>query len=437
MSFNSALSGLSAAQTQLDVISNNVANAETYGFKESRAEFSDVYATNIFSANRTAVGAGVAITDVAQQFSQGNLAFTDNAFDLSITGTGFFVLSKSVTDADRVFSRAGNFRVDESGYVSTNDNHFLRVFPCDADSGEVSALGGSSLIPLQLPTTMGQPSATSQVELGLNFDASATGKELDSFDPTDSSSYNHATAINIYDSLGATHTLTTYYVKDDDNLNTWAVFTAIDGTLTDQVGGTAVAATNALTGAANPTAGSLYGVLTFNNDGTFNAETPTPLQTTLTPATGGAASTITIDFANNAPTQFASAFSVNVLSQDGTTTGQLTGVDIDEKGTVRANYTNGTTTALGVIAMAQFNNDQGLRQKGGTKWEEKVDSGEARYGQAGSSNFGVIRSGSLEASNVDLTEQLVKLITAQRYFQSNSKSISTASEAHQSIIQLR
>ncbi|MBF0220465.1 MAG: flagellar hook protein FlgE [Gammaproteobacteria bacterium] len=430
MSFNIALTGLKSAQTEMDVVSNNVANASTYGFKESRAEFSDVYAVTVFSANRTAVGAGAMITDVAQQFNQGTFMFTDNAFDLAVSGTGFYTLSSGATEADQVFTRAGNFRVDEYGYITTNDDHYLKCFPCDPDTGEATATGGSSLIPLQLPATQGKPTATTQIELGMNLDGGETALTVDNFDPTDTQTYTHSTSINVYDSLGSVHSLTTYFVKDDTAANQWAIFTAVDGNLSDVAGGTAVAA-------GNPSAGTLYSTMNFNPDGSFAAVAPSPSSTTYTPSTGGAASTIEIDFANNAPTQYSADFSVNTLQQDGSTTGQLTGVDVDEKGVVRSNYTNGTTLALGVIALARFNNDQGLRQKGGTKWEEGTESGVPIFGEAGSGNFGVIRSGALEASNVDLTEQLVNLITAQRYFQSNSKSIQTASDATQSIIQLR
>jgi flagellar hook protein FlgE len=426
MSFNTALSGLNAAQADLSVTSNDIANVNTYGFKESRAEFGDIFATSSLGSSSTAIGSGVLLSKVAQQFNQGNLDFTSNSLDLAISGDGMFVMSPSLTSQELIYTRAGALGVDADGFVVNSSGQFLKTFPVNAD-GSVSATSLSSSVALQLPATSGSPTVSSEIEIGMNLPAGATPLDPANFDPVNPITYSSSTSISIVDSLGETHVTTFYYVKDVNTANTWAQYAYVDGNPVDIISGTAGAA------------GQLYGEIVFDNAGNYASNSPQPMTTGALGFTNGSdgTQTLTIDYASNAPTQFASGFAVNVLSHNGFGTGQLSGLDISDEGVIRANYTNGTSTALGKIALARFSNPQGLRQEGNTAWSETIDSGTAIAGEAGSASFGLIRSGALEASNVDLTAELVNLITAQRNFQANAKSIETSNTITQSILQIR
>lgn len=426
MSFNTALSGLNAAQADLSVTSNDIANVNTVGFKESRAEFGDIFATSSLGSSSTAIGSGVLLNKVAQQFNQGNLDFTSNSLDLAISGDGMFVMSPSLTSQEQIFTRAGALGVDSDGFVVNSSGQFLRVFPVNAD-GSVSAQSLSSSTPLQLPATSGSPTMTSEIDIGMNLPATVTALDPANFDPLDPLTYNASTSLSIIDSLGQTHVATFYFIKDSGTANTWAQYLSIDGGPVDITGGTAGAG------------GQLYGEIVFDNAGNYVSNAPDPVISAALAFTNGAdtSQTLTIDYASNSPTQFASGFAVPVLNQDGFGTGQLSGLDISDEGVIRANYTNGTSTALGKIALARFANPQGLRQEGNTAWTETIDSGVPIAGEAGSASFGLIRSGALETSNVDLTAELVNLITAQRNFQANAKSIETSNTVTQAILNIR
>lgn len=405
MPFAIALSGLNAASADLGVTANNVANVSTTGFKMSRAQFAEVFAVGTQSVSSSATGSGVRLSAVAQQFTQGNIDFTDNALDLAIAGEGFFVLSDN---GARVYSRAGAFGVDNQGNVVNAQGLRLQAYPY-AGNGLFNTGAPSDL---QLATGANPPSATTTADIGLNLPANSPPPTNPVFDPADPSSFNHTTSITIYDSLGAAHTATVYFIKDAVP-NTWNTAVEIDGT--------------PVTGATP---------ITFNNDGSF--ATPAgglmPLGA-YTPTTGAADITMSMNFAD--ATQFGDAFGVNSLSQDGFTTGRLTGVSVDEEGIVFARFTNGQSSALGKLALANFVNPQGLQQLGDTSWGQSFASGDALLGEAGTASFGNIQSGALEASNVDLTAQLVQMITAQRNFQANAQMISTADTVTQTVINIR
>ncbi|RMH45286.1 MAG: flagellar hook protein FlgE [Gammaproteobacteria bacterium] len=424
MSFSTALSGLNAAQSDLSITSNNIANVATTGFKQSRAEFADIYSAGSLGTAATAIGSGVLLSRVAQQFTQGNLQFTRNSLDMAISGEGFFVLSDSISSNELLYTRAGAFGVDANGNVVNSAGQALRVFPVNPD-GTVTATSLSSTVPLQVPNTAGAPTPTSMIDIGVNLPSNASTLDPLAFDPNSPVTYNSSTSVTIYDSLGEPHVATMYYVKTAPN--TWAQYIYVDGNAVDVAGGTAGAG------------GQLYATLTFNNVGAFVGESPSPIQTAALGFTNGSdpAQTLVIDYANNSPTQFASPFAVNTLRQDGFPIGRLTGLDISESGVVRANYSNGQQLALGKIALARFANNQGLQQIGNTVWRETIDSGVALPGEAGTSSFGIIRGGALENSNVDLTQELVDLITAQRNFQANAKSIETFNSVTQTVIQIR
>ena len=429
MSFNTALSGLNAAQAELNVTSNNIANVGTTGFKGSRAEFADIFATSSFGSSGTAIGNGTLLANVAQQFGQGNLEFTSNTLDMAISGEGFFILSPSETNANALFTRNGEFGVDNNGFVVNNAGARLQVFPVNAD-GTVTSTSLSSTIPLQLPQTAGVPTPTSTVDIGINLPANAAILDPLNFDPTQPSTFTQSTSLTVFDSLGESHVVTAYYVKTADN--NWASYY----NTTDDTG--ANLPLNIAGGTAGA-GGQLYNTLTYDNSGGLASNAPDPITTTAIDYGNGSSATGTISFiyAGNDTTQFSSPFTVNTLEQNGFPIGRLTGVEISNGGVVRANFSNGQASALGKIALARFQNAQGLAQKGNNTWEDSIDSGTPLVGEAITSSFGQIRSGALEVSNVDLTAELVNLIAAQRNFQANAKSIETENTVTQAIINIR
>lgn len=446
MSFNIALSGLNAAQAQLNVTSNNIANVETTGFKQSRAQFGDIYANSQFGNSNTAIGNGVLLQKVAQLFDQGNMDFTSQVLDLAISGEGFFVMSPDRLSQERVYSRAGAFGVDQNGFVVNSAGQFLQVFPVSAD-GTATATALSSTGPLQLPDTAGAPQASSEVEIGVNLPANASNLSVEDFDPTQPNTYTSSTSITVYDSLGASHVVTSYYVKqapaNPGDPNTWALFMSTN----DSAGNLQMLdiydgpASDGGVPSGNTTAGGdTYAVLSFNQQGVFQGTNPASIYTEPFSFLDNGADPdqqVVFDYANNTPTQFASPFTVNTLRQDGFTIGRLTGLSVGDDGVIQATYSNGQTQAVGKVALARFANPQGLLQDGNTTWRASSSSGEPLAGEPGTSSFGMIQSGALETSNVDLTKELVTLITAQRNFQANAKSIETSNAVTQTIIQIR
>lgn len=429
MSFNTSITGLNAATADLNIKSNNIANVSTTGFKKSRAEFADVYAVSALGSSGTAIGSGVVLSNVAQQFTQGNLEFTDNSLDLAISGEGFFALAPNLTSNEISYTRAGAFGVDDEGYVVNGSGQYLRTFPVNSD-GTVSSTSMASTTPLQLPSSSGTPQSTGAVDIAANLPSTATGLAV-AIDPTDATTYTKSTSVTIYDSLGNDHILTLYYQKST-TANEWNV--DVYAEQSDIIGAAApvqVGTTKTLV--FDP---ALGGALDLTN---VNA----PYTTTLTFNSGagsqwnsGAADqTVTVDFSGT--TQNSGAFTVTDLTQDGFPVGRLSGLNITDDGLVQATYTNGQSEPLGKIALATFPNPQGLSQIGDTSWEETLDSGGVLAGEAGTGTFGLIQSGALESSNVDLTAELVGLITAQRNFQANSKSIETENTITQTLINLR
>lgn len=405
MPFAIALSGLNAASADLGVTANNIANVNTNGFKMSRAQFAEVFAVGTQSVGSSASGSGVRQSSVAQQFTQGNIDFTDNALDLAIGGEGLFVLSDN---GARLYSRAGAFSVDREGFVVNPQGHRLQAYPYAGND----LFNTGTPADLQLSTGASPPQATSSATFGLNLPADAPAPANPVFDASDPGSFNHTTSVTVYDSLGAAHTATVYFAKDAA-VNTWNTHVQIDGAA---VGGSTQ--------------------ITFGNDGSL--QTPAGGLITLpgyTPPNGAADISMSIDFSS--ATQFGNAFGVNSLSQNGFTTGRLTGISVDEAGVVFARFTNGQSSPLGKLALANFVNPQGLQQLGDTTWGESFSSGDALLGEAGTASFGNVQSGALEASNVDLTAQLVQMITAQRNFQANAQMISTADTITQTVINIR
>ncbi|MEE2025838.1 flagellar hook protein FlgE [Alkalimonas mucilaginosa] len=444
MSFNIALSGLAAAQKDLDVTANNIANVNTTGFKESRAEFADVYATSIFASGRTKVGDGVTTSVVAQQFSQGALQFTNNSLDMAITGEGFFATTQDRVSRDMTYTRAGNFKLNKDNFIVDNRGNFLQGYPVDSRTGQNQSVSLSTTQPISIPTTAGAPRATSNVYVSMNLNSSAEAIPAATvFDPTDPTTYTTTdersqTSITVYDSLGQPHILNIYFRKvDTGEWETYVVWNDNE--------------------AAPPAPGSYFqgDNLEFDPSGELIIPAPPALPPRLVlpaaalndPANGylNNGAQFDVDMVVNFrdlsgtsfPTQYASPFNVTNLSQNGTTVGTLTGVDIDAFGRVLASYSNGDEAYLAQVALVQFANVQGLKQVGNTSWQQTITSGEPIAGQANTGTFGAVNSSALEQSNVNLTTELVDLIAAQRNFQANSRALEVNSTLQQTILQIR
>jgi flagellar hook protein FlgE len=537
MAFQTALSGINSASAELNVISNNVANASTTGFKKSTIQFSDIFATSNLGSSSNATGSGVKISDVSQQFSQGNVEFTDNNLDLAISGPGFFVLNDNGTN---VYTRSGSFGVDRNGFIVNAQTQRLTGYLADTTGNITGALGD-----VQLDTSDINPQATTEMVFGLNLNASATipsaagtssvitlgsagatqvlddgdspittaafnlidgygqpvttgqlqftstggnnwnvtltgaggtsttaamtvgttgsvtltwdpdgaagaqapvdltfntsnltqatgggntditasadGAVQGAFDVTDATTFNNSTTMTIYDSLGTSNLMTVYYRKTGIP-NQWESYVFVNS---NQVAGAQTNGSDLLQFSSSGALSAINGTSTPPSNYALSAFTP-----------GNAASmSLTMDYSSLS--QYGGGFNVNSLSQDGYATGRLSGIDIGDTGVILARFTNGQSRTLAQVALANFSNPQGLTQLGDTSWAESFESGQPVVAAPGSSSLGTVQSGALEGSNVDLTEQLVKMITAQRNFQANAQVISTEDTVTQSIINIR
>ena len=404
MSFRVAISGLKAAQSDLNVIANNVANAATSGFKKSRAEFVDVFAVSDLGAGSNTPGSGVRLSSISQQFVQGNITFTDNSLDMAISGRGFFILDDNGT---RVYSRAGAFGIDRDGFISNAEGKRLTAFGADS-SGNITGAAN----PIQVNTSNISPQATTSMTIDINLDASETVPSIATFSATNPASYNSSTSSTVFDSLGNSHLTSFYYVKTA-TANQWDTYAFVDGIQVDGPDTLAFDTAGAITTPAS-------GILTT---------------AAFTPSGGGAVMTLAVDY-NNA-SQYGSAFAVHTLTQNGFATGRLSGLDIDKDGIIFARFTNGQSRIEGQLALADFPNPQGLQSLSNTTWGDTFSSGAVAIGAPGTSSLGLLQSGSLEDSNVELSEELVKMIIAQRSYQANAEVISTNDAITQTIINLR
>jgi flagellar hook protein FlgE len=420
MSFQQGLSGLNATAKSLEVIGNNIANAATPGAKAARAEFSDVYAAALNGAGANPVGIGVNLASVSQQFTQGNISTTENPMDLAINGNGFF----QVTDGNNpvTYTRNGQFKIDRDGYIINNQLQRLLGYPADG----VGAIQPGAARALQLPTSGINPQVTSAIDIEFNVDsrvgttAPTAGPQINFADPA---TYNNATSLNVYDQRGQDVALTFYFQKSATD--TWNVFVTANGTT---VGGTAAAPTPVTT-------------MTFPASGAAPTAPAAPITLNIPPSTNAAgAATLAIPGIQldlTSATQFGSGFGVTDMSQDGFAPGQLNSIAIESNGIVMARYSNGQSRPAGQIEIASFRNPQGLQPLGGNAWGRSFTSGDPVLGTPGTGNFGVLQSGALEESNVDLTGELVNMITAQRIYQANAQTIKTIDQTMQTLVNMR
>lgn len=420
MGFQQGLSGLNASSRNLDVIGNNVANANTYGAKTARAEFADMYANSMNGTGTNNIGIGVQVAAVAQQFTQGNVTTTDNPMDIAINGGGFFQVSDG--SGPTMYTRNGQFKVDREGYIVNNQKQQLLGYRADALGNIIPAQAQ----PIQLPTVGIAPRATDNITLELNLDSRAAttvpaGGGIDFNDPT---TYNNATSVTAYDALGQDVALTYYFQKTGNG--TWDVYVTANG---NTVNGTAAAPLPVTS-------------VTFNASGTSPTFVPTPpiinVPAGTTNSSGALIATpLAIPFDMGASTQYGANFGVTNLTQTGFAPGQLSSITIEGNGIIMARYSNGQSQPAGQIEIATFRNPQGLQPRGGNAWDATYASGDAVVGIPGQGNLGALQAGALEESNVDLTGELVNMITAQRNYQANAQTIKTQDQVLQTLVNLR
>jgi len=416
MGYQQGLSGLAAASNDLDVIGNNIANANTVGFKQSTAEFANVYANTVASSVNTQIGLGAALSTVQQNFSQGTINTTGQALDVAINGNGFFQMSNNGTVT---YSRNGVFQLNNQGYITDAAGDQLMGYAANA----TGVINTAQTVPLQVPTTNIAPLATSTITAQLNLNAQATAPTVVPFSATNSNSYNYSTSITAYDSLGGTQQVNLYFVQTaTGSANVYAV---ANGTTTN-LGTMTFNSAGQLSGTTLPPVPPAAGVPTAAL-GTFNlALTPTDGATT--------PQTVAINFTGT--TQYGGTSGVNNLAQNGYASGTLSNFTIGASGTITGNYSNGQTMTLGQVVLANFNDPNGLLNLGGNQFQQTAASGVAQISAPGSTNHGTLTGGAVEESNVDLTNQLVNLITAQRNYQANAQTIKTQQTVDQTLLQM-
>jgi len=410
MSFEVAVTGMNAATADLEVISNNIANSNTNGFKRSRAEFADVYAASDLGVAKNSTGEGVRVTNVRQQYTQGEVNFTENNLDLAISGGGFFRLNDS--SGGVVFSRAGTFGMDREGFLINASEQRLTGYQSNEKGKILPTLGT-----MKIDTADLTPRASENIILGSNL--SLGDNVMDPaivFDNTDANTYTFSTAATIYDSQGSSHVVDMYFVKNAQNAWTSHMYIG-DAPISQGIGDT----------------------ISFKTDGTLDqvngGVSPIIKLTGIQPAPNVAPMDLNIDFSQL--TQFDNASGTNKVEVDGYGSGRLATLDVDSTGIIYGRYNNGQSYAMGQIALANFANVEGLRPVGNTSWAETFGSGQPAMGAPGSASLGNIQSSALEQSNVDITKELVDMIASQRNFQANAQVVSVADTLTQTIINIR
>jgi flagellar hook protein FlgE len=431
MSFQQGLSGLNAASKSLEVIGNNVANASTVGFKQSQAQFADVYATSLSGGGSSQVGIGTKVAKVSQQFSQGNITASNNPLDIAINGAGFFRMD---SNGSVTYARNGQFELDKSGYIVNGTGAALTGYTANA-AGVLSTGAPSKL---QISTADLPPAISAKVKEVVNLDSGQKVPVSTPFNPGDPTSYNNATSISVYDSLGNPHVMQSFFVKANSattGISSWDVYGVAD----DTVLSTGVAGMPGVIGRMNfDTSGALVSTQTFNADGSLAAPDLPPKSFPVTvPATAGGAANIPITMDYSGSTQYGSPFIVNALSQDGYSSGRLTGFNTGADGIITGRYSNGKSATLGQVVLANFTNVNGLQPLGNNVWAESTTSGVPLVGAPSTGTFGTLQSSAVEDSNVDLTAELVNMITAQRVYQANAQTVKTQDQVLQTLVNLR
>lgn len=419
--FQTALSGLQAASTNLQVMGNNIANASTVGFKESNAEFADAYAAAMAGSAQlnNQVGIGTQVSAIAQQFTQGSIQSTSNPLDVAINGSGFYQFDYN---GSTVYGRNGQFHLNADGYIVDSNGAELIGMP--ATSGSLTSGSG----PLQVVANVLAPSGTAKISLGVNLDAADS--QISSgiaFNPSNPESYNYSTVTTVYDSLGETHLMTTYYRESSGSGvsgQTWNVYYSMAGAYPS----------SASSGTANSSVSGSLGTLSFNTNGTLNSASSSFVASGFSWSDGATSGAIAINFGGS--TNYAATDGVNSVQADGYGIGQLSNISIGGDGTVFGVYSNGQSWTLGRITLTNFANPQGLQRAGNNYFIATASSGQPVTGTPGANGLGTLQSNAVEESNVDLSTQLVDLIVAQQAYQANSETIKTENQVVQTLLSL-
>ncbi|RMG17019.1 MAG: flagellar hook protein FlgE [Deltaproteobacteria bacterium] len=413
----SGRSGLQASSTDLSVIGDNISNANTIGFKGSRAAFEDALAQNLMGVNAAAMsqrGLGTKLQAIQRIMVQGALVNTGLATDLAIQGPGFFVVKGNYGGQEgQFYTRAGQFTVDENGMLVNLDGLRVQGYLADAVGNITRQVGD-----LQVGNAISAPRATTTISIDANLDADATiPPAWDPTDPTGTS--NFSTSVTVYDSLGNAHQVEVYFRKNGAGDWEWHAMT--DGA-------------NVQGGTAGTLSEIASGTLTFGTNGELTAQTQT---SNFNPVGATQPQPLTFDFGTDTGsggtgldgiTQFAGASAASFINQDGYPAGDLSFVTVESDGTVVGTFSNGEVRALGQVVLADFQAPDQLTRLGGNLFGETKQSGEPTIDSAGTGGRGALVSGALEQSNVDLAEEFIRMITAQRGFQANSKVISTSDQ---------
>ncbi len=503
MGFQQGLSGLNASAKHLDTIGNNVANASTVGFKQSQAQFADMFAASLSGSGGLQIGTGTKLAAVAQQFTQGNITNTSNPLDTAISGQGFFRMTDATGAA--FYSRNGQFQVDKNGFLVNNQGHTVSGYLPNA-AGVITA---TAPVPLQLNSADLKPNMTTTAIVGANLDSRAAVPLNPVFSSIDPTSYTSSTSLSVYDSLGANHVGTLYFQRQPiaipaatvpaiPALATTVALPSVAGlsigntitipgagaaaaalivTISGIAAGVAPAGTVTFTPATSTAVAAGAAVTTdapssnwntyLTVDGVAVAGAATPQLATLTfdslgklvstipvsapvgrvstaalfPASTTVSTTQALAFDFGSPTagttQFGGTFGVNTLTQNGYTSGRLNSTSTSADGTILGRYSNGQSRSMGQVVLANFTNAQGLQPVGNNEWVETSASGGPLVGAPGSSSLGILQSSATEDSNVDLTAELVNMITAQRVYQANAQTIKTQDQLLQTIVSLR
>jgi len=415
------ISGLDANGSAMGVIGNNIANVNTVGFKGSSMAFSDILSQSLTGASGgNQIGRGVSLSAVQTQFLQGSFESTGSATDMAIDGSGFFVVKDA--SGGKYYTRAGQFIIDDDGYLVNPDNLVVQGYAIDA-TGAVA----TELSDINLSKSISNPKITSEVNLSINLDAtSVVPTTAWNLATLSSDMYNYTTSATVYDSLGGAHAISIYFVKT--GAGAWTahyVYTNNTGTVTE------TATTQAL-------AFGLDGSLTTDNEAAINfvnladgVTTPQPITFDYGDGTAGGGTGL------DQSTQFSSPSVTTMLNQDGYQSGSLLSVSTDTDGVITGLFSNGQTRSIAQVALADFASPWGLTKMGGNLYAESYSSGQPVLNKPGTGGTGTIHSNALEQSNVDLAAEFVKLITTQRGFQANSKVITTSDEMLADVVNLK
>ncbi|MBI5937259.1 MAG: flagellar hook protein FlgE [Betaproteobacteria bacterium] len=418
MGFQQGLSGLNGASRNLDVISNNIANSSTAGFKTSKVQFADVYASSVYGTASLQVGIGTQVTENAQQFTQGNITVTNNPLDMGISGEGFFKMTPAGSDAVS-YTRNGQFHLDGDGNIVNGSGLILQGWLADSTGTVIPGATKS----MKISFDPAPPKATTTANLTANLDAGASTIAA-AINPNSPSTYNWSTSMTIYDQLGEAHGLVYYFKKTASN--TWAFDMYVNNNLVIGPPG----------GGATPTH-----TMTFNSNGTVNqidgaaAAAFSPTVTTAMLGSGAGNLTFSLDLTKFS--QYGAAFGSSQVTQDGYASGRIAGLSVSKDGLVEGRYTNGQSRNLGQVVLTSFNNPRGLLPLGNNQWARTEGAGDAVENTPGSGVLGVLQSGAVEESNVDLTAELVNMIVAQRLYQANAQSVRAQDQLLQTLVNLR